>query len=76
VRGPYKHISDIPAPSGSTRTIQKTQAVMVKTAGVVVIGSQNGALVNLGTLAAGTVLDGVEVTQVGTATTAGLVALR
>ena len=79
----YRNWELIAPPGTVNATVRATKAVMVigAVAGVVAVGGKNtgsghdGSVVNFGTVALGTVLP-LEVTTVGSATTATLIAMR
>lgn len=80
-RDSYSNYEVIAPPGTVNATIRRTKAIFVQTAGTVAVGSpnsggtHNGAVVNFGSLVAGTILD-IEVTTVGSATTATIIAMR
>lgn len=61
--------------TGSLQTIAPTTSVFVQTTGVLQVAGDNLAMVNWGTVQAGTML-AIEVHQIGASNTAVLVALR
>lgn len=80
--GSYSNWEVITPPGTVNATIRRTKAIMViGTAGAVAVGGQNtgtahdGSVVNFGTIQPGVILP-LEVTTVGSATVATIIAMR